>query len=143
MDTNEPARRPAGGNEILYKDLSYKIVGLAMRVHSKLGYGFLEKVYKNALMVLFRREGIEAKQQAPITVYFEKEVVGNYYADILVEDRVILEIKPARHPAGGSVEKIIDAHIAQTLNYLKATRLRLAIILNFSKEELEYKRIVK
>jgi len=135
MDTNE--------NEILYKDLSYKIVGLAMRVHSKLGYEFLEKVYENALMVLFRREGIEAKQQAPITVYFEKEVVGNYYADILVEDRVILEIKPARHPAGGSVEKIIDAHIAQTLNYLKATRLRLAIILNFSKEKLEYKRIVK
>ena len=127
MDTNE--------NEILYKDLSYKIVGLAMKAHSKLGYGFLEKVYENALMVLFRRESIEAKQQAPITVYFEEEIVGNYYADILVEDKVILEIK--------SVEKIIDAHIAQTLNYLKATRLRLAIILNFSKEELEYKRIVK
>ena len=127
MDTNE--------NEILYKDLSYKIVGLAMRVHSKLGNGFLEKVYENALMVLFRREGIEAKQQAPITVYFEEEVVGNYYADILVENRVILEIK--------SVEKIIDAHIAQTLNYLKATSLRLAIILNFSREKLEYKRIVK
>ena len=134
MDTNEPARHPAGGNEILYKDLSYKIVGIAMRVHSKLGYGFLEKVYENALMVLFRREGIEAKQQAPITVYFEEEVVGNYYADILVEDKVILEIK--------SVENIIDAHIAQSLNYLKATGLRLAIILNFSKEKLEYKRIV-
>ena len=121
MDTNE--------NEILYKELSYKIVGLAMRVHSKLGYGFLEKVYENALMVLFRREGIEAKQQAPIIVYFEEEVVGNYYADILVEDKVILEIK--------SVENIIDAHIAQTLNYLKATDLRLAIILNFSKVKLD------
>ncbi len=127
MNTNE--------NEILYKDLSYKIVGLAMKVHSKLGYGFLEKVYENALMVLFRREGIEAKQQVPITVNFEEEVVGNYYADILVEAKVILEIK--------SVENIIDAHIAQTLNYLKATGLRLAIILNFSKEKLEYKRIVK
>jgi len=127
MNTNE--------DEILYKDLAYKIVGLAMRVHRKLGYGFLEKVYENALMVLFRREGIEAKQQAPITVYFEEEVVGNYYADILVEDKVILEIK--------SVEKIIDAHIAQSLNYLKATGLRLAIILNFSKEKLEYKRIIK
>jgi len=127
MDTNE--------NGILYKDLSYKIIGIAMRVHSKLGYGFLEKVYENALMVLFRREGIEAKQQVPITVYFEEEVVGNYYADILVEDKVILEIK--------SVENIIDAHIAQSLNYLKATGLRLAIILSFSKEKLEYKRIVK
>jgi len=135
MDTNEPARHPAGGDEILYKDLSYKIVGLAMRVHTKLGYGFLEKVYENGLMVLFRREGIEAKQQVPITVYFEEEVVGNYYADILIEDKIILEIK--------SVENIVDAHIAQTLNYLKATGLRLAIILNFSKEKLEYKRIVK
>ena len=127
MDTNEI--------EILYKDLSYNIVGLAMKVHRKLGYGFLEKVYENALIVLFRREGIEAKQQVPITVYFEEEVVGNYYADILIEDNVILEIK--------SVENIIDAHIAQTLNYLKATGLRLAIILNFSKEKLEYKRIIK
>jgi len=134
MDTNEPARHPAGGNEILYKDLSYKIVGIAMRVHSKLGYGFLEKVYENALMVLFRREGIEAKQQAPITVYFEEEVVGNYYADILVEDKVILEIK--------SVENIIDAHIAQSLNYLKATGLRLAIILNFRKKNLNTKELL-
>jgi len=92
-------------------------------------------VNENALMVLFRKEGIEAKQQVPITVYFEEEVVGNYYADILVEDKVILEIK--------SVENIIDAHMAQTLNYLNATGLRLAIILNFSKEKLEYKRIVK
>jgi len=106
MDTNE--------NEILYKDLAYKIVGPAMRVHRELGYGFLEKVYESALMVLFRREAIEAKQQAPITVYFEKEVVGNYYADILVEDKVILEIKPARHlpaiwqagPAGGSGRRV-------------------------------------
>jgi GxxExxY protein len=122
-------------NKILYKDLAYKIIGSAMIVHSKLGYGFLEKVYENALMVLFRREGIEAKQQAPITVYFEEEVIGNYYADILVEDKVILELK--------SVEHIIDAHIAQSLNYLTATGLRLAIILNFSKEKLEYKRIVK
>jgi GxxExxY protein len=92
-------------------------------------------VNENGLMVLFGREGIQAKQQVPITVYFEEEVVGNYYADIIIEDRIILEIK--------SVENIIDAHIAQTLNYLKATGLRLAIILNFSKEKLEYKRIVK
>lgn len=126
MSTNE--------DKILYKDLSYKIVGLAMQVLNKLGYGFLEKVYENALMVLFRREGIQAKQQAPITVYFEDEVVGDYYADILVEDKIMLELK--------SSEGIIDARRAQTLNYLKATKLRLAIILNFGKEKLEYERIV-
>jgi GxxExxY protein len=81
MDTNE--------DKILYKDLSYKIVGLAMQVYNKLGYGFLEKVYENALIVLLRREGIKAEQQAPVTVYFEGEVVGEYYADILVEGKII------------------------------------------------------
>lgn len=121
--------------KILYKDTSYKIVGLAMEVHSKLGYGFLEKVYENAMMVLLRRESIPAKQQAPITVYFDGEVVGDYYADILVEDKIILELK--------ALEKIADAHRAQTLNYLKATGLRLAIILNFGKQRLEYERFVK
>jgi len=126
MDTNE--------NKILYKDLSYKIVGLAMQVHNKLGFGFSEKVYENALMVLFGREGIQAKQQTPITVYFEGEVVGDYYADILVEDKIILELK--------SAEEIADAHRSQVLNYLKATGLQLAIILNFGKEGLEYERLV-
>ena len=126
MDTNE--------NKILYKDLSYKIVGLAMQVHNKLGFGFSEKVYENSTMILFRREGIQAKQQTPITVYFEGEVVGDYYADILVEDKIILELE--------SAEEIADAHRSQVLNYLKATGLQLAIILNFGKEGLEYERLV-
>jgi GxxExxY protein len=120
--------------EFLYKDLSYKIIGLAMEVHNKLGPGFLEKVYENALMLLFRREGIGARQQAPIKVYFDGEVVGEYFTDILVEDKIILEIK--------ALDKIIDAHIAQTLNYLKATDLRIAIILNFGKRKLEYERLI-
>ena len=127
-------RMSTNKEKILYKDLSYKITGLAMEVHSKLGYGFLEKVYENAMMVLLRREGIHAKQQAPITVYFVGEVVGDYYADILVEDKIILELK--------AIEKIIDVHRAQTLNYLKATGLHLAILLNFGKERLKYERLV-
>ncbi|MGH7908621.1 MAG: GxxExxY protein [Thermodesulfobacteriota bacterium] len=120
--------------EILYKDISYKIIGLAMDVHSKLGHGFLEKVYENAMMLLFRREGIQAKQQAPIKVYFEGEVLGEYFADILVEDKIILEIK--------ALDKIIEAHIVQTLNYLKATGIRLGIILNFGKKRFEYERLI-
>ena len=126
MNTNE--------KEIVHKDLSYKIIGLAMEIHSKLSYGFLEKVYENALMLLLRRGGIEAKQQAPIKVYFEGEVVGEYFADILVEDKIILEIKV--------LDKITDVQRAQTLNYLKATRLELAIILNFGKRKLEYERLI-
>jgi len=121
-------------NNILYKDLSYQIIGLAMEVHRKLGYGFLEKVYENSLMILFRREGIRSEQQYPIKVYFEGEVVGNYVADILIEDKIIIELK--------CVEKINNIHKAQALNNLKATRMRLAIILNFAKDKLQYERLV-
>lgn len=119
--------------KILHKDLSYKIIGLAMQTHRELGFGFLEKVYENALMVLFRKEIIKAVQQASITVYFQGEVVGEYYADILVGDQIILELK--------AVDKITEAHKAQALNYLKATGLKLAIILNFGKKGLEYERL--
>ncbi len=120
--------------KIIYKDLSYRVIGLAMEVHRKLGYGFLEKVYENSLMVLFRRDKIIAVQQAPISVRFEGEIVGNYIADILVEDKIILELK--------CVEAIANIHRAQVLNYLKATDKELAIILNFAKEKLEYERLI-
>ncbi len=119
--------------KILYKDLSYRIIGLAMRLHKELGFGFLEKVYENAMMVLFRREKINALQQSAITVHFAGETVGEYIADILVDNRIILELKAA--------EKINQVHRAQVLNYLKATGLKLAIIINFGKEKLEYERL--
>ena len=120
--------------ELAYKDLSYRIVGLAMRVHRELGYGFLEKVYENALMVLMRKEEIPAAQQKPVTVFFEGESVGDYYADILVDDVIIIELKVA--------EKIADVHRAQILNYLKATGLKLGLLINFGKDKLEYERFV-
>jgi GxxExxY protein len=120
--------------EIVHKELSYKIIGLAMQVHSRLGIGFLEKVYENALTVLLRREGIKAKQQHSIKVYFEDQIVGDYMADIIVDDSIILEIK--------ALDRISDVHRAQALNYLRATELRLAIILNFGKKKLEYERLV-
>jgi GxxExxY protein len=87
--------------EILYRDLSYKIVGLAMEVHRKLGYGFLEKVYENALMVLLEREGIKARQQIPTKVSFEGRVVGYYIADIIVDSLIILQIKAAENLCDG------------------------------------------
>jgi len=120
--------------KILYKDLSYKIVGLAMQVHTELGYGFLEKVYENALMILLRENEIKAEQQVPIKVHFHNQIVGEYIADILVENCVILELK--------AQDRIIENHKAQTLNYLKATGLKLAILLNFGKYKLETARLV-
>jgi GxxExxY protein len=121
-------------NSIVHRDLSYQIIGLAMEVHGKLGFAFLEKVYENAMMVLFRRENILAVQQAPIQVHFERQVIGSYIADILVDEKIILELK--------CVEMITNVHRTQALNYLKATQKRLAIILNFAKKRLEYERLV-
>ncbi|MCY7345060.1 MAG: GxxExxY protein [Pyrinomonadaceae bacterium] len=120
--------------KILHKELSYKVVGLAMQVHTELGYGFLEKVYENALMILLKENGIKAEQQVPIKVYFHGQIVGEYIADVLIEDCIILELK--------AQEKIIEIHKVQTLNYLKATGLKLAILMNFGKHKLECERLV-
>lgn len=120
---------------ILHKDLSYKIVGLAMQVHTELGFGFLEKVYENSLMVLFEENGIRAVQQVPILVPFHDRIVGEYVADIVVEDSIIIELK--------AQDRIAEIHKAQTLNYLKATNHRLALLINFGKYKLEYERLVR
>ena len=119
---------------IVYKDLSYKIIELALEVHNELGCGFLEEVYENALMILFEREGVLARQQAPADVYFQHRVVGQYVADILVDNKIILELK--------TVDTIADIHKAQVLNYLRATGMKLGLILNFAKPRFEYKRLV-
>jgi GxxExxY protein len=121
-------------DKILYKDLSYRIVGLAIQVRKELGFGFLEKVYENALMILLEENGIEAKQQFPIQVSFHGRIVGDYIADILVENQIILELK--------AQDRLIDIHKAQTLNYLRATNLRLAVLLNFGKDRLEHERLI-
>jgi GxxExxY protein len=120
--------------KIVYKDLSYKIVGLAMELHTELGFGFLEKVYENGLMVLFEENDITAVQQYPIAVEFHRKVIGDYVADIIVENTIIVELK--------ALEKISEIHKAQTLNYLKATNYRLALLINFGKWRLEYHRLV-
>ena len=121
-------------NKIIHRELSYQIVGLAIQVRQELGFGFLEKVYENALMVLFEENRIKVQQQAPIKIHFHGRIIGDYIADILVEDQIILELK--------AQEKITNVHKAQTINYLKATGLHLAILLNFGKTILEHERIV-
>ncbi|MCI2425483.1 GxxExxY protein [Candidatus Acetothermia bacterium] len=127
MNTNEHEK-------ILHKELSYKVIGAVMEVHNTLGAGFLEKVYENAVIIKLNKNGMKVVQQAPLKVHFEGEIVGEYFADILVEDEIILEMK--------CVEKITDIHRAQVINYLKATGLKLGIIINFARPKLEYERIV-
>ena len=103
-------------------------------VHNILGCGFLEKVYENALIIELQNRNIKCQQQHPIKVYYNEQVVGDYFADILVDDKVILEIKV--------VKVFSEIHEAQLMNYLKATKLRLGILLNFANTKVEYKRIV-
>jgi len=119
---------------IIYKELSYKIIELALEVHNELGCGFLEKVYENALMLLLDREKIPARQQAPADVYFQGKVIGQYFADILIDNKLILELK--------TTDVITNVHIAQVLNYQRATGIKLGLILNFGKPKFEYKRLV-
>ncbi|HUW49611.1 MAG TPA: GxxExxY protein [Sulfuricella sp.] len=119
---------------MVHEELTYKLIGLSMQVHTTLGYGFLEKVYENALMVLLRNNSVQAEQQAPIPVLFEGEKVGDYYADILVENKIVLELKAA--------DSIAGYHRAQLLNYLKATGFKVGIILNFDGRKLEHERLV-
>ncbi len=106
-----------------YKALTEKIIEIFFDVYNKLGYGFLEKVYENAMMVEFGKEGIHATSQSPIKVMYEKQVIGEYFADILVEDKVIVEIKASK--------KLALEHEAQLLNYLKATDIEVGLLLNF------------
>jgi len=115
-------------------EISKKIIGCSFQVHNTLGCGFLEKVYENALVIELRKTGLKVIQQAPIKVYYEGEVIGDYIADILVEEEIIVELK--------ATKAIDEIHKAQLLNYLKATRLKLGLILNFGNSKLEIKRLV-
>ncbi|MBU0482802.1 MAG: GxxExxY protein [Proteobacteria bacterium] len=115
-------------------DLTYKINGAIFKVNKVLGAGFMEKVYENALMVEFRNIGLNAKAQVPINVKYEDEIVGEYFADIVVEDKVVLELK--------AVEFLEKIHEAQLLNYLNATEYNIGLLVNFTYPKAIIKRFV-
>ena len=119
---------------LLYADITDKILGCFYKVYNQLGYGFLEKVYENALMIEFKKMKLLSIQQAGIKVYYEQLEVGNYFADILVENKIIVEIK-----AGKS--EIIKEYEMQVSNYLKATNYEVGLILHFG-EKPTFKRVV-
>lgn len=121
--------------EILYKELSYAVVGAAMEVHQQLGAGFLESVYHTALAYELEIRQIPCDSHKSLPVLYKGRLVGQYEADLVVEDKIILELK--------AVQAISAAHIAQAHHYLAATGLRLAIVMNFGAGSLETKRIAK
>ena len=118
--------------DLKYKELTEKVIEIFYRVYNKLGYGFLEKVYENAMMIEFKKDGIQAVAQAAIKVLYEGEVIGEYYADVMVENKMIVEIK--------ATKSLATEHEAQLLNYLKATNVEVGLLLNFGpKPEIKRK----
>lgn len=115
-------------------ELTYQINGAIFEVNRVLGAGFLEKVYENALLIELIDRGLKAENQIPIKVQYKGKEVGEYYADIVVENQVILELK-----ALDSLQKI---HEAQLLNYLKATGYKIGLLVNFTHPKAEIKRFV-
>jgi GxxExxY protein len=107
-----------------HSELTQKIIRAYYNVYNKLGYGFLEKVYENAMIIELRKQGLIGKKQIPITVFYEGEEVGNYFSDILVEDKVIVELKAGE-------KGLAEEHEAQLINYLKATEFEVGLLLNF------------
>jgi GxxExxY protein len=113
-------------------DLGGQIIGLAMKVHSALGAGFLEAVYRNALALEVRREGHRVELEKPITVYYTREAVGFYLADIVVDAGLIVEVK--------AVRALAKMHEVQLVNYLAATKTDEGLLLNFGSSRLEFKK---
>jgi GxxExxY protein len=118
----------------LLNQISEKVIGAAFAVANKLGTGFLEKVYENALAHELRKLGLSVEQQRSVEVYYDGVVVGSYVADLLVESVVLIELKAAK--------AVDSSHLAQCLNYLKATGLRLGLVLNFGTARIGVHRVV-
>ena len=121
--------------EILFKGLSYQVVGAAMEVHRLLGSGFLEAVYQTALAHELKLLGIPFEQQKRLTVKYKDVVVGDYIADFVIDEKIIIERK--------AVSNLTSSHQAQALNYLAATGYQLAILLNFGATSLQQRRVVR
>jgi len=122
-------------NDILYKEECYKIIGACMEVHKELGPGFLEPVYQEALSLEFYIQGIQFEKEKDIRIVYKGKTLDKWYkADFLCFDKIIVELK--------AISELSNDHIAQLLNYLKATKLRVGLLVNFGSPSLVYKRLI-
>jgi len=117
--------------DLLHKEITEKIIKAFYKVYNTLGYGFLEKVYENSMAIELRKMGLDVKCQCPISVFYESEIVGSYFADIIVNEIVVVELKASKY--------LLEEHECQLINYLKATKIEIGLLMNFG-EEAEYKR---
>ena len=116
-----------------HAEISEKILECCFEVIKDLGAGFLESVYEKALLIALRQKGLHAENQVPLEVEFRGEIVGEFYADIVVEDKIIVELKTAK--------ALTPDNQAQVINYLKATKKEVGLLINFGKPKLEFKRL--
>lgn len=122
-------------SQIIYKNESYFVIGLCMDIHNELGKGFSEGVYSDALEIELKTNGVPFKKEVKFDIIYKgKKLKHHYFADFIVDDKIILELK--------AVEKISSSHVKQTLNYLAASKLKLGIIVNFGEDQLTYKRVL-
>lgn len=122
-------------SELPHAELTEQVIGAAYEVFNELGFGFLEAVYEKSLLIALQERGIESQSQAPIAVHFRKHVVGEYVADLLIGQSVLIELK--------SVRSIVEAHEVQLVNYLVATGIPVGLLLNFGPNGVEVRRKVK
>lgn len=113
-------------SEYLHQELTSRIISCFYKVYNTLGFGFLEKVYENALLIELTTNGLYVERHKPIKVHYEEKLVGEYFADLIVDNKIILELK--------AIEFLIEEHELQLINYLKATDIELGLLLNFGKK---------
>ena len=118
-----------------YKEITEKIIGCAYTVYNKMGYGFLESVYEKCLLIELQKAGLKTQQQKPIRIHYNGVDVGDYSADLVVEEKVLIELK--------SVHRLAKTHEIQLVNYLVATGISVGLLINFGEIEVEVKRKVK
>ena len=118
-----------------YEELTEKIIGCSFKVYNKIGFGFLESVYEKCLCIELKKSGLKFETQKPITVYYDDEIVGEFIADIIINNIIIIELK--------SVKRIVQSHEVQLVNYLAATKKPVGLIINFGVQKVEVKRKVR
>jgi GxxExxY protein len=117
---------------MIHEELTERILKACFDVSNELGCGFLESVYQKALLIALVEDGLKAQSQIPLKVMFRGQIVGEFYPDIVVEDTVLLELK--------AVKALVPEHLAQVMNYLKATGIQVGFLINFGTPKLEYRR---
>jgi GxxExxY protein len=120
--------------QLIENELTEKVIGVCIDVSRELGGGFLESVYLKALIIALTQVGLKVVEQSPLKVMFRGQVVGDFYPDLLVEDRLIIELK--------AVKALTSEHEAQLINYLRATGIKVGLLINFGRSKLEWKRLV-